>query len=223
MCVSLQLLLSLAIVACAEPAHRPPQLPPDPNAVNGCRSSATSWGGVRYTCTTYEVIDNLTESASIRSVGAQLAADARTNGFESETRIVELAGADHALVIEYRDPTNRTYALDLIAMESVAANARFLQCHVPWFESSKSIPTRQRTCMDTVAKLLQRPPPPGREITADCRSALTHISTLQGGRPPDGSEQLRSEVLEFVARCSDKIAACALDATTYAEAMMCRD
>jgi len=166
------------VVACAEPPRRPPQQPADPSSVNGCRSSPTALGGMRYTCSTYEVYDSAMAGTSIRWVENHLVTAARAKGFETTTRVID----------------------------------------------ARTMATREETCKSTLDILLARPAPAGSNVSAECTRATNMLPKLPGRvEPADASEELRGVMVEFAARCTDKIAACALAAKTYVEATLCRD
>src|SRR5687768_9919295 len=160
----------LSLIACAEGPRRPRQLPPDPNAVENCRSSPSPLGGVRYTCgDSYQVLDNTYESLAMRTVEYDLVKRAREAGYEVESRPAIVEGSDSALVVHYRDMDG--HAIDVIALKAVSARVRFLQCNVLWFKGSRSRATREASCARTLSLLLQRPAPAGRELTAECKQA----------------------------------------------------
>ena len=216
-------LILLSLVACAEPPRRPPQQPADPNSVNGCRSSPTALHGVRYTCSTYEVLDNtMEEGTSLRQIEDHLVTSARARGFEATTRAFDVPGAEDALLIEYRQRDG--YAFDVLAANPVDTKLRVIQCQMSWFDNARSLATRQETCKSTLNALFARPAPSGANLSPECTRATNKLSKLPGRvEPKDGSEELRGVMVEFAARCTDKIAACALAAKTYVEATLCRD
>ncbi|MDQ3371003.1 MAG: hypothetical protein M3680_36760, partial [Myxococcota bacterium] len=173
-------------------------------------------------CSTYEVYDTTIEPTSIRSVERQLVSHARGRGMETSTRVLDVAGTDDALIVEYRQAG--AHGFDLVALKSNDAKVRMLQCHVPWFENAKSIPTREATCTDTIGVLLTRPVQAGREVSPECTRATNHIAKLPGRTdPPDGSDDLHHALRAFAARCTEKVAACALASTTFVEATLCTD
>ena len=210
------------LAACEKPLRPPPQTPSDPKSVSGCRSSPTELGGVRHRCASYEVIDNLLEASSIRSISVHLLKVAEHKQMSARTRPQDVQGADDAVTIVYAK--DGQHAIDMLASRAVDAKQRIFQCHVSWFENAKTLEKRVENCAETIALLLQRPPPPGREISAECIEAANRLAKLPGRtEPPDHSEALNIEVRELAARCTPTIAACVRAAKTYVEAALCRD
>jgi len=208
----------LSLVACSEPVRRPPQTTTGPRALNGCQSSGTALGGVRYTCGAFHLYDNTDiASASIHTFEAALVASARAEGIESTRRVIDVPGAEDAVLIEYRQAEGR--AFDVVAMQPMEAKARFVQCHMSWFTDTSSQSTREQSCARIIGNLLQRPAPTGREVSVDCRRAAVRIATLPGG--PTSSADLNAAQADFATRCTDKAAACALEAKNFGRAMFC--
>lgn len=215
-------ILLVLVVGCERPLRPPPQTPSDPSSVNGCRSSPTKLGGMRHTCPSYEVVDNLMDAASIRSISVHLLKVAHDKQMSARTRAQDVQGADDALTIVYAKEGQ--HAIDLLASRSIDAKQRIFQCHVTWFANAKTLDRRIESCAETIALLMQRPPPPGREISAECVEATNRVAKLPGRtEPADNSEALNIELREFAARCTPTVAACARAARTYVEATLCRD
>ena len=212
------LLLAVALVACEPPPPKPVQQPRDPDGVENCRSSPTQFGGVRYDCGSYEVFDSIGDPISIHSLERHLEKLASAKSIESTSRSTDVDGAVDAVAIDYRQAGK--FALDLVATRPVEAKLRVLQCHVPWFEDARSIQTRSASCAHTIALVLQKPPPAGREISETCNQAVTQIQTLPGH--PDAIDEMRADLRDFLARCTDQVAACGLGARSYVEATLCR-
>jgi hypothetical protein len=211
------LVIALLAVACTEAT--PPPASPGRNGIADCPMLPTKLGGNHYSCTSFEVIDNIDDEPMTLVSGANdLAGAARALGVQWAISVIRVPGAQEAVLVEYRDTPKM--ALDVLATTAVGAKTRVVQCHVPWFDAAAR--SRAETCKSMIGAVLQRPAPPGREITADCKLAVEHVMMLPGHESPYSNE-LRREMRELEARCTDKIASCAFAAKTYVEATLCRD
>lgn len=221
--------LVVSLLACAEPRRAPSIVPMAPNAI--CPSSTDAIGRVRYTCSSHEVFDSLIEPTPVRALGSQLVTEARANQLEPTMRTIEVEGADEAIVIEYTRPPERTdrgvrvfgRTLHLLATAPADPKRRLLQCEVPPVDGEEALASLERACIQTVQRLLQQPAPKDHGLGAECERAMNRLPTLPG-RPESAAEtdDVRAEMRDFAKRCNDQIAACALAATTYVEATLCR-
>ncbi len=215
-------LILLALVACETPPSPPPQHPADPNAVMGCRSKKMPLGEVKYTCPTIEVIDTTQVPTSLAEIIGTRADHAQKQRLAYSVLRVDVPGTEQANLIVYTD--KHGYAFDLFAIHALDEAHRLFQCHVEWFDDAKLLDTRQSACTRMIGALLDRPAPGGATVTVDCERAMAKLPTLPGRvDPPDGSEELRQEILAFGAHCTNAVAACALAAKSYVEATLCRD
>jgi hypothetical protein len=212
------LLVLVLISACEAPLKRPQQ-PSDPNAVNGCRSAPITLGGTRYTCTSYETIDQVAEPTSIAALASRLAIVARGKGFDATSVMFTMPGVEDTLLVEYADGRG-AHSFDVLAMQPVGDNVRTIQCHMTWFDNAKTRASREDTCKQMITALLQRPAPPPRVSSPACREAAAHVATLPGR--PEGPEDLQRALFDFQAGCTPQIAACGLAAKTFVEATLCR-
>ncbi len=223
--------LFVLVLAACEPPRRPPTIVPM-GANEPCPSSTDSIGRVRYTCSSYQVVDSIAEPVSLRAVGQQLAAEAHaTDGeLQATMRPIAIEGATEAIVVEYsRDKKvsieygrlrvrefGRTF--DLVAAAPADGKLRLLQCIAESSWEKRAVIARQAACTNTIERVLRLPPPKD-TMTAECHRALRHVSTLP--EQPTDPGAVRDQLRAFAVRCTDPIARCALAATTYVEATVC--
>ena len=212
----------LSLVACEPSLRPPPQQPAGTNTLNGCRSWSTDVL-VDYTCATHEIVDSAVQGASLPVIARSLSAKARKKGLESTMRMIDLKGADNAIVIEYSEASG-SRAFDVLAMQPLDTQDRMLQCHEPLFDNASSLPGREDSCARTLEVLLQRPAPAVHDITPACDRATDYVRTLRSRIDPlANADDIHDDVRLFVARCTDKVAECAMAARSYVEAKACED
>jgi hypothetical protein len=212
------LLVMVLTSACEAPLKRP-QPPNDPNAVNGCRSAPITLGGTRYTCTSYETLDQVAEPTSIARLARRLASVARGKGYQANEVMFTMPGVEDTLLVEYADGRG-AQSFDILAMQPAGDNVRTIQCHMTWFDNPRTRASREDTCKQMITALLERPAPPPRVSSPACKEAAAHVGTLPGR--PEAPEDLHRALFDFQAGCTPEIAACGLAAKSFVEATLCR-
>lgn len=145
-------LLVAVLAACEAPPKRPVS-PTDPNAVNGCTPSPITLGGTRYTCTSYETLDQVAEPTSIATLASRLAAVARDKGFEAKSVMFTMPGVEDTLLVEYADGRG-AQAFHILAMQPIEGAVRTIQCHMAWFDNPRTRARREDTCTQMITSLL---------------------------------------------------------------------
>lgn len=201
-----------------------------------CPSSTDVTGRVRYACSSHDVIDSIVSfGGTLGAIGEQFVAEAHAEDrmVQATTRPIRIEGAAEAIVIEYSRPREVSpnggrlevrepaRAFDLLATVRADDRVRLLQCEAPVVSDKRAVNARLAACTETIKRVL-RLPAPRSTLTADCQRALVRMSTLPG-RPDALVDQaaVRDELRRFAVRCTDKVAACALAATSYVEATVC--
>jgi len=201
-----------------------------------CPSSTNATGGVRYACSSHEVVDSIVSfEVPLRTIGEQFVAEAHAEdrNVEATTRPIQIEGAAEAIVIEYSRPRELSStggrievrefgrAFDLLATAPADDKVRLLQCEAPAVSDKRAVDARLAACKETIKRVL-RLPAPRSTLTADCERALERMPTLPG-RPDSlvDAAAVRAELRRFAVRCTDKVAACSLAASSYVEATVC--